>query len=388
MDGAADEPIPELGSLTPLEKAHIPHTDWIAQNGCQGLVNNVPQGYYPGSDVALMSVFGYDPAIYYTGRAPLEAAAQSIATGPRDLIFRCNLVTIADGIMKDYSAGHIATPEAERLINDLNNQLAGDDIRFYSGVGYRHLLVWKGIVYDEDITPPHNMLDQSVEKKLPRGRNGKKLVELMEKAAEILSDHEVNKVRADLSENPASHIWLWGQGFRPQMDSFRKRFGINASTITAVDLIRGLARLTGMKVVEVDGATGYLDTNYIGKGQAAIECLKQTDLVIVHVEAPDEAGHGALMNEKIAAIESIDEHIVGPVLHHLQSEKQPWRILVLPDHPTPLRLRTHTADPVPFALAGAEIANTRSLPYSERNARDTGLSIAKGHNMMEFFLKI
>ncbi len=386
MDGAADEPLAELKGQTVLEKASIPHTDWISIHGRQGMVHNVPEHFHPGSDVALMSLMGYDPAVYYRGRAPLEAAAQDIQTGPNDWIFRCNLVTIADGRMIDYSAGHIDSVQAARLIHDMNERLGSEEIAFYPGVSYRHLLVIRGGSFELETIAPHDIMDQPVAKHLPKGKSGKLLIQLMEKAGEILAEHEVNKVRRDLGENPANHIWLWGQGKRPQMDLFRDKFGLSGAVITAVDLMRGLGKLMGTQVIEVPGATGYLDTNYAGKGQAAIEALESCDLVFVHIEAPDEAGHVGLVDGKIKSIEEIDLHIVGPVLKHLQS-RDAWRILVLPDHPTPIRLRTHCADPVPFALAGTGIAATQKKVYSEANGRASGIRIAQGHELMEYFLK-
>jgi len=388
MDGAADEPLAELDGLTPLEKAHTPHTDWISTHGQQGLVHTVPSGFSPGSDVALMSVLGYDPKKYYTGWAPLEAAAQNIQTGPNDCIFRCNFVTVADGLMEDYSSGHIETVQADQLIKDLNSQLGNEQITFYTGVGYRHLMVYRDFIYEGKMAPPHDIMDQSISKHLPKGREAKELCRIMDRAAELLAEHDVNRVRQDLGENPATNIWLWGQGKRPQMDAFKQRFGVSGAVITAVDLVRGLGKLMGMKVIEVKGATAYLDTNYPGKGTAAIDALKEKDLIFVHVEAPDEAGHGAMLQEKIEAIEQIDLHIVGPLLKSLQDQGRDWRIMVLPDHPTPIRIRTHTSDPVPFTLAGKEVNSSRQMPYSEANARSSSLNIDKGHDLMEYFLKV
>lgn len=387
MDGAADEPMDELGGLTVLEKAHIPHTDWISSHGQLGMVHTVPEGFSPGSDIAIMSVLGYDPSVYHTGRAPLEAAAQKIQTAANEWIFRCNLVTVADGLMQDHSAGHIDNVQGKQLLEDIGEKFSCDDFVFYPGVSYRHLLVHRKGPFKLQTTPPHDILDQPAGKYLPKGKGAKELCELMEKVEAFLADHEINKVRRDLGENPATNIWLWGEGTRPQMDDFRKRFGFSASIITAVDLVRGIGRLIGMKMVEVDGATGYLDTNYVGKGQAAIDILKERDLVFVHIEAPDEAGHGGLVDGKIEAIEKIDEHIVGPVLEHLQHQTEDWRIMVLPDHPTPIRLRTHVREPIPFAMCGAGVANSRELTYSEKNGLSSGLEILKGHELMEYFLK-
>jgi len=386
MDGAADEPLAELDGKTILEHAQIPHTDWISINGRQGMVHTIPDGFSPGSDVALMSVMGYDPRIYYTGRAPLEAAAQGIETSQTDWIFRCNLVTVADGNMLDYSAGHIETVQARKLIDDLNQQLSSNDVTFYIGVGYRHLMIHRGGPFDFDLAPPHDIMDEPIAKYLPRGKQGKLLCELMNRAAEILADHEVNKVRGDLDENQATNIWLWGQGHKPKLDSFRKRFSVPGAVITAVDLMRGLGKLAGMKIIDVQGATGYLDTNYAGKGFAAIDALAQSDLIIVHVEAPDEAGHGAMIEAKTEAIEQIDKHIVGPLLEWFGQQDE-WRIMVLPDHPTPIRLRTHSAEPVPFALAGSGVTGILKQPFCEANSTRSGFRIDPGCELMEYFLK-
>ncbi len=312
MDGAADEPMEELAGKTVLEKAEIPHTDWISRHGRQGVVRTIPAGFSPSSAAALMSVLGYDPKVYYKGRGPLEAAARGIQTSPEDWIFRCNLVTVSDGLMVDYAAGRIETVQAVKLIDDLNQELSDEKVRFYPGVSYRHLMVYRGGNFDEETMPPHDIIDKPIAKYIPRGRNGKILSRIMEQASDVLRKHEINQMRLDLGENQASNIWLWGQGRRGQLESFRRRFGLAGAMIAGVDLMRGLAKLTGLKVVEVEGATGYLDTNYQGKGQAAIEALADNDLVVVHVEAPDEAGHEGLAAEKIEAIEQIDKHIVGP----------------------------------------------------------------------------
>ena len=387
MDGAADEPLAELDGQTVLERAHTPQTDWISGHGRQGLVRTVPGGYHPGSDVALMSVLGYDPKRYYTGRAPLEAAARDIEVGPADWIFRCNVVTIADGVMVDYSAGHIETVQAAELIEVLNEELAGKEIRFYAGVGYRHLMVYRGeLDFDQEIAPPHDIMDEAVVKYLPKGKGGKYLREIMERATALMANHDVNRVRRDLDENQATHIWLWGQGRRPALDSFEGRYGVKGAVITAVDLMRGLGRLAGLDVVEVEGATGYLDTNYAGKAAAAIEALAEHDLVVVHVEAPDEAGHGAMVEGKIEAIEQIDKEIVGPVLKHLREGRQ-WRMMVLPDHPTPIRLRTHSDKPVPFCMAGTEVTGAIQQPYSEANSAKSGFRIERGFELIEYFLR-
>lgn len=388
MDGAADEPLAELEGKTVLEEANIPNTDWISVHGRQGMVRTVPQGFSPGSDVATMSVLGYDPCVYHTGRAPLEFAAKDIPMRPNDWIFRCNLVTVADGLMLDYSAGHIDSVQGAKLIGDLNEQLGSEKITFYPGVGYRHLMVYRGDAFEGEIIPPHDIMDQPIAKHLPRGRGAKELCKLMEKAAEILAGHEVNKVRCDLGENQATNIWFWGQGKRPKMESFRHRFGIYGCMISAVDLLRGMAKLVGLKVIDVEGATGFIDTNYAGKGEAAIKALDQRDIVFVHVEAPDEAGHGAQIEAKIESIEQIDCHIVGPLLKWLQGHGDDWRIMVLPDHPTPISTRMHSSEAVPFAMAGDGIIGSWQQPYSEANGRNSGFRIDKGHELMEYFLKV
>lgn len=388
MDGAADEPIEELGGKTILEKAEIPNCDRISEQGRQGLVQTIPQGMPAGSDVAQMSILGYNPKQNYSGRAPLEAAAQGIETSPTDWIFRCNFVTIADGLMKDYSAGHIQTVQAGQLIDSIEEELGNDSIAFYSGVSYRHLMIHKDGDFDCKLAAPHDILDQPVSKYLPRGKGSKILNDLSIKASEILAKHDVNKIRRELGENPATDIWLWGQGHKPQLDGFRNRFGVSGSVITAVDVLRGLGKLVGLKIIEVEGATGYLDTNYAGKAKAATDALEaDDDLVIVHIEAPDEAGHGAMLKEKVQSVEQIDKHIVGPLLDWLEQQGQ-WRIMVLPDHPTPIRLRTHVADAVPMAMAGTGVVQGMLKgQYSEQNAKKSGFRIECGYELMEFFLK-
>ena len=386
VDGAADEPLEELGGLTVLQKAAIPNTDWISINGRQGIVRTVPAGMAPASDVAIMSLLGYDPTDCYPGRAPLEAVAQGIEVTPSDWIFRCNLVTVADGLMRDHSSGHIDDVQAKQLIDDLNEQLGGSDVTFYPGVSYRHLMVHKGGPFELELAPPHEILDEPITKYLPRGRQGKELTRLMEDAAKILGEHEVNKVRRDLNENAATNIWLWGQGHKTKMQGFRQRFGVCAAVITAVDLLRGLAALISLDKIEVEGATGYIDTNFAGKGQKAIEALETHDMVVVHVEAPDEAGHSGSIATKIEAIEQIDRHIVGPLLESLK-ERDDWRMLVMPDHPTPIRTRGHSATPVPFALAGKDVSGVLHEPYSEANSERSGLRIDVGHELMEYFLR-
>lgn len=386
-DGAADEPLDELDGRTPLAAADLPNMDSIVSQGRCGTVCNVPDARPCGSDVAIMSVMGYDPMTYYTGRAPLEAAAQKLQVSPDEWIFRCNLVTIIDSVMEDYSAGHIRNEEANKLIDTLNEHLADDALKFYRGVSYRHLMTLKGDCKLKT-TPPHDFLGQKTSGHQPRGRGAKQLRKIMDRAGEILAGHDVNTVRTDLGENPANAIWLWGQGKMPSLPPFEKRFGLVGAAITGVDLVRGLAGLIGWDLIEVEGATGYLDTNYAGKGAAAVEAIDKYDLVFVHVEAPDEAGHNANPQAKIDALQKIDTHIVAPVMERLKAEGDEWRILLLPDHPTPCTLRTHTRTAVPFALAGKDTAGIVKAPFTERTAEQADLHIEKGCDLMEFFLKV
>jgi 2,3-bisphosphoglycerate-independent phosphoglycerate mutase len=385
-DGAADEPLEQLECRTPLEAAETPNMDRISIEGRQGLVRTVPDGLEPGSDVAQMSLLGYDPLRYYSGRAPIEAAARGVKVGLDDWVFRCNLVTIADGVMIDHSAGHISTEEGSCLIEELQRHISDERIRAYPGVSYRHLLVFKDMDFDVRTYPPHDHLGKPVEKLLPRGKGADLLIQLMNQSQQLFAGHEVNKVRQDLGENQVSSIWLWGQGKQAALDNFRKRFGVRGAAITAVDLVRGLAKLVGFDLIEVPGATGFVDTNYKGKGSAAIEALEKYDLVFVHVEAPDEAGHEGNAVLKKQAIEQVDKYVVGPVLRALERYES-WRILVLPDHPTPVRTGAHSAAAVPFAMAGTAVTGILHLGFAETNAARSGLRIEKGCELMEYFLK-
>ncbi|MCX5633199.1 MAG: cofactor-independent phosphoglycerate mutase [Phycisphaerae bacterium] len=385
-DGAADEPIEQFGGKTILEAAEIPNIDIISQTGRQGLVQTVAEKMTPGSDVAMMSLLGYDPQRFYTGRAPIEAVAMNIQLEPTDWVFRCNLVTIADDKMADHSAGHISTKEGAKIIEDLNKTLGSKTIKFYPGVSYRHLCVIKGVDFDVYTEPPHDIIGREIIKNLPRGKNAEILLELMAKSRQLLAEHEINKVRRDLGENTVSSIWFWGQGKKAAMESFQNRFGLKGAAITAVDLVRGLAKLIGFDLIKVEGATGFVDTNYNGKAQAAIEALDKYDIVLVHIEGPDEAGHAGNAELKKKAVEKIDKHIVGPVYQALQKYDN-WRILVMPDHPTPVKSQAHSGKPVPFAMAGTGVSGVLHKPFSEANAEETGLKIDKGCELMEYFIK-
>jgi len=385
-DGAADEPLDQFDGQTALEAAETPHMDQISTVGRQGLVHTIPEGMEAGSDVAQMCVLGYDPRRYYTGRAPIEAVARRIKLGLDDWVFRCNLVTIADGKMVDHSAGHISSAEASNLINELNDQVGTKHICFHVGVSYRHLLVCKGMDFDVRTYPPHDHIGALIDKLLPRGKGADLLIDLMARSQRLFADHDINKVRMDLGENQVSSIWLWGQGKQAQMERFESRHGIKGAAITAVDLVRGLARLIGFDLIDVPGATGFIDTNYQGKASAAIEALDTYDIVFVHVEAPDEASHTGNAEMKKQAIELIDEHIVGPVFEALQRFES-WRILVMPDHPTPVRTCAHSPEPVPFAMAGDSISGILQTTFGETNAARSGFRIENGFELMEYFLK-
>ncbi len=390
-DGMADYPIKELGNKTPLEAAKVPNMDFIAKNGRAGLVHTIPQGLAPASDVANLSIIGYDPVKYYSGRGPLEAANMGIKLGPDDIAFRCNLVTIDKERMADYSAGHITSEEAATLIKFLDKKLGSEKIKFYPGVSYRHLIIvrdgsLKEALRETHCEPPHDITGMEIKGHLPKGDGAKFLIKLMEDSRAILSGHEVNHVRIDLKENPADMIWLWGQGVETNMPKFSDKFGVTGSVISAVDLIKGIGKLIGLDVINVPGATGYYDTNYQGKAKYAIDSLKDKDFVFVHVEAPDEAGHNGDLRAKMAAIENFDRFIVGAILDKFKKQED-FRVMVLPDHNTPVSLRTHTAEPVPFAVFGKGFAPNGAQEYSEASAKATGLAFGHGHELMEYFIK-
>jgi len=385
-DGAADEPLEQFGNKTVLEAAHTPGMNKISTLGRQGLVRTVPVGMEAGSDVAQMSLLGYDPKRYYTGRAPIEAAARNIKLSLEDWVFRCNLITIADGEMADHSAGHISTAEAGKLIKELDEQLGNEQIQFHAGISYRHLIVFKKLVFDVKTYPPHDYIGTAIDKILPRGKGADLLVDLMARSQQLFTGHDINKVRRDLGENQVSSIWLWGQGKRAQMEHFKKRFGLEGATITAVDLVKGLSKLIGFDLIDVPGATGFIDTNYQGKASAAIEALREYDIVFVHIEAPDEASHSGDVEMKKKAVEQIDKYIVTPVFEALQGYES-WRMLVMPDHPTPVRTCAHSNEPVPFAMAGDNISGILHTTFSEANAAKSGFRIENGFELMEYFLK-
>jgi len=356
-DGMADEPLAELGGKTPLEYADIPNMDRIAREGRCGMLRTVPGGFEPGSDIANLSILGYDPRTTYTGRGPLEAASMGVTLREGEFAYRCNLVTIRDGMIEDFNAGHISSTEGAELLRDLDAAL--DDIRVYPGVGYRNLMVVPRAL-GAGTTPPHDIVGQPIGEFLPRGGDAGLLLDCMERAEEIFADHPVNRRRLKEGNLPATGIWPWSGGKKPSLALFQEKYGLSGGMISAVDLLRGIACLAGMEVIDVPGATGFLDTDYEAKARYAVEALDRLDFVYVHVEAPDEAGHMGSVEEKVRAIERLDEAI-GIVL-----DRPDTTIAVLPDHPTPVRYKTHTMDPVPFALLGK--GRDGVAAFSEREA--------------------
>lgn len=368
-DGMADLPLEALQGKTPLQWAKKPHMDRIARLGRNGLASTVPEGFPPGSDVANLSVAGYEPQKYYTGRAPLEAAAMGVPLAEGEIAFRCNFVTIEDGIMRDYSAGHITSEEGRELIEALKPLMPGH--RLYAGVSYRNLLVLKAGAR-AICTPPHDISDQPVQGHLPRGEEASRLLELMDAAQPILARHPVNLKRVAEGKKPANAIWLWGQGPAPAMPGFPELHGLRGAMISAVDLLKGIGVYAGLEVINVPGATGTLDTNYEGKVQAALEALQRLDFVYLHIEAPDEAGHEGDLEQKVRAIELFDQMAVGPMIEGLKSSGEEWRVLLMPDHATPISIKTHSSDPVPFAIMGDGIEADSVQTFDEQSARQGG----------------
>ncbi len=390
-DGMADYPLKELDNRTPLEVARTPNMDFIAKHGRLGRAKTIPKNMVPASDVANLSILGYDPSKYYSGRGPLEAANLGVELGPDDVAFRCNLVTVSGDTLVDYSAGHIKSEEAAILIKFINQNLGSDRIKFYPGVSYRHLMVIKNSSGERlealQCKPPHDIIGQGVSKNLPKGQGADAIIKLMQDSRKLLESHEINHVRIDLKENPANMIWLWGQGKDLSMPKFQDKYGLTGSVISAVDLIKGLGKLLGMDVINVPGATGYYDTDYTGKALAALKTLEKNDFVFLHVEAPDEAGHNGDMREKITAIERFDLMVVGEILKAFKRKKN-FRVLVLPDHATPVSLRTHVADVVPFGIFGKGIVGRGFLNYSEKEAQKSDFYFDKGFELMDYFIRI
>lgn len=395
-DGMADRPIAELGGLTPLQKAHTPNMDRLAVMGLSGVSRTIPPDFSPGSDVANLSILGYDPAKYYSGRAPLEAASIGVKLENGDVAYRCNLVTLdikedsSKTVMDDYSSGHITTEEANFLIKAVQAEIGSEDVTFYPGVSYRHLMVWKNGKVDAQCTPPHDILGKEISAYLPNGDGSDFLRELINRSVDLLESHPVNQERIAEGKKPANSIWLWGQGRRPQMPTYGERFGIKGALISAVDLTKGLGIYAGFEILKVPGATGWLDTNYTGKADYALNVLNDVDFVYVHVESPDEAGHSGNYKDKIRAIEDFDELVVGRIMRGLEERFENYRVLLMPDHATPIELRTHSEEPVPFVIYDSrDIKNNQNAVYNESIvSKPDALNFEEGHKLMEFFIKI
>lgn len=392
-DGMADLPREDLPGKTPMGTASKPNMDKLAKISEIGMVKTVADSLKPGSDVANLSVLGYDPAVYYSGRSPLEAGSIGIDMKPTDVSFRCNLVTLSDEedyaqkTMTDYCAGDISTAEAKELIKFIREKLGNEEFSFYSGVSYRHCLIWdKGTLDIGSLTPPHDITGRKITDYLGVNENGKKLLDMMKKSYVLLKDHPVNKKREEKGLRPANSIWLWGEGVRKELTSFEEKYGLKGAMISAVDLLKGIGKFTGMKVIDVEGATGYIDTNFGGKAKAAIDSLKSgSDFVYIHVEAPDECGHRFETENKVKSIELIDELILGPILKEFEGEK--IRVLICPDHPTPLALKTHTNAPVPYLIYDSGKTEKGVDNFCEESAEKTGNYVGVGHTLMERFLK-
>jgi 2,3-bisphosphoglycerate-independent phosphoglycerate mutase len=388
-DGMADWPIPSIGDRTPLEAANKPHMDFMASQGALGMVQVVPEDMYPGSDVSNLSIIGYDPREVYTGRSPLEAASMGVELGKDDVAVRCNVVSLkyhgAKSEMEDFSAGHISTGEATELLHALQAKVADKGVRFYPGVSYRHLMVWPGGNDAVVTTPPHDIHGKNITDFLPKGEGAEFLLEMMEISREVFPDHTVNRKRIDAGKPPANSIWLWGQGKAPRMMTFREKYGVTGSVVAAVDLIRGIGIYAGLELVNVPGATGYIDTNFRGKAEYALRELENKDFVLIHVEAPDEAGHNGSVSDKIRTIERIDEDMVGPILSRARNEGD-LTVLVLPDHPTPVAIRTHSQEPVPFTFYPSP-PGLMSFPgkrYTEADAKATGQFLDAGTRLVGY----
>lgn len=382
-DGVADSLQDYPTGDTPMRMAHTPTLDALADHGVVGWAKTVPDACSPGSDVACLSIFGYDPEVYYTGRSPLEAVSMGIDLGD-NLAFRCNLVTVEDGVMKDFTAGHISTEEADQIIQALNAELRSPSIRFYTGVQYRHALVTPADWQDCTCTPPHDIQEQLVLPSLPQGPAAVLVLDLMNRSKMILANHPVNLARRKTGKRPVTQIWLWGQGTSPKLPLYSERCGLRGAAISAVDLIKGIAMLAGLNVIEVKGATGLPDTNYEGKADAALTALEHGDFVCVHVEATDEMGHKGDEKMKTQAFTDFDQRLVRHIVEGLRAKNEPFRMLVMPDHPTPIRIRTHSKDPVPFLLYDSRYPEqTGSGGYNEWNVKQRSQSIILGYKMID-----
>jgi len=393
-DGMADEPLKELSDKTPLEVANHPYMDMIASRGVMGIATTVPDGMSAGSDVANLSMIGVDPKSCYTGRSPLEAVSIGVKLGENDVTYRCNLVTLSgeDGIenktMVDYSSGEITSEEAAELIKSMQQKFNNDKVEFYPGVSYRHCLVLRDGKTGAKLTPPHDISGQVIGDRYPKGENAELLLEMMKYSQEIFPEHPVNKKRIAEGKNPAISVWFWGEGTKPALPSFKEKYGLDGAVISAVDLLHGIGISMGLDTIQVEGATGNYHTNFVGKGQAAIEALKNgKDFVYIHMEAPDECGHQAQIDKKIWSIEQIDEKVIAPVMQYLENCGEEWAIMVAPDHPTPIYTKTHSKTPVPFAYCKSGDKADVQRKYDEKSARATGVVVEKAHELMWKLIK-
>ena len=393
-DGMADRPLKELGGKTPLQNASTPNMDKLAREGIVGMVRTVPPGFQPGSDVANLSILGYDPRECYSGRAPLEAASMGIELAANDVAYRCNLVTLkydklkTRAIMEDYSAGHISTGEAAVLIRDIGRELSSNTIRFFQGVSYRHLMVWRDGELNVECVPPHDITGKEITDYLPAGLGEGTLRTLMRSSEAILACHPVNRKRVEEGKRPANSIWLWGQGKKPHLATFMEKYSLKGAIVSAVDLTKGLGVCAGLEILKVPGVTGYIDTNYIGKAEYSLNALKKLDFVYIHVEAPDEAGHSGSYRDKVKAIEDFDALVVGTVLRGSKALEE-VRILVMPDHATPIEMRTHSSEPIPFVIYDSRAKrNNQGATFDEGIAlRKEALVIEEGHRLMDYFIR-
>lgn len=384
----ADLPIDELDGQTPLQAARTPNWDKLAEDGLVGTVLTVPEGMYPGSDVANMTLLGYDPSRYSTGRGPIEAVAMGISMDPHDVAFRCSLVTTDGTTMLDHSSGHISTEESAQLIQTLNKRLSNAQTTFYPGVSYRHIMVKRDASANVQTTPPHDFTSKPIDGHWPEGDGAEKLKQMMLDSHEILESHEVNHQRREEGKAPANMMWLWGQGYAPNIPSFMNTFGRQGSIITAVDVVRGLGRATGLEIVNVPGATGYIDTNYVGKAQYALKSLEKHDFVYIHIESPDESGHEGNLEHKLRSIEDIDRHVIGTLVSGMANQGE-YRLLIAPDHKTPIKLRAHESGPVPFLLYDSSKPNRASrVPFDERALTEAKTHIDDGTRLIRILFQL